>query len=97
MLRSFRQICAVWKRVEIEASGYLDLRELGRVVLHGAHYLVTDFLFIVIPQQIFTLKHRTKKTLCYQNTGMFDVAAMAERRLVIFSCCDFFTTGLKNK
>lgn len=57
----------------MEASGYLDLRELGRVVLHGAHYLVSEFLFIVIPQQIFALKKpKTKKTFCYQNTGLFD-------------------------
>lgn len=61
----------VWKRAEIEASGYLDLRELGRVVLHGAHYLVTDFLFIVIPQQIFTLKHRTKQDILLP--GYWDV------------------------
>lgn len=45
----------------MEAPGYLDLRELGRVVLHGAHYLVSEFLFIVIPQQIFTLKKQNNQ------------------------------------
>lgn len=64
----------------MEASGYLDLGELARVVLHGAHDLVTEFLFIVIPQQIFALKkHKTKKTFCYQTIGMFDIAQTAER------------------
>lgn len=62
----------------IEVSDYLDLSELARVVLHGAHDLVTQFLFIVIPQQIFALKkHKTEKTRCYQTTGTFDIAETA--------------------
>lgn len=69
----FDKFFTVYEGAKMEAPGYLDLRELGRVVLHGAHYLVSEFLFIVIPQQIFTLKKpKTKKTFCYQNTGMFD-------------------------
>lgn len=52
----------------MEASDYLDLGELARVVLHGAHDLVTEFLFIVIPQQIFALtKHKTKKDIMLPN------------------------------
>ena len=47
--------------VEESSIGYLDLRELGRVVFHGAHYLVTELLFIVVPQQIFTLKREQSK------------------------------------
>lgn len=56
-------VCGVWKRAKIEASGYLDLSELARVVLHGAHDLVAQFLFIVIPQQIFALKKHRKDTM----------------------------------
>lgn len=71
-------LCGVSKRAELEASGYLDLSELARVVLHGAHDLVTQFLLIVIPQQIFALKkHKTEKTQCHQTTGTFDIAETA--------------------
>lgn len=42
---------------------YLDFRKLACIVLHGADKLVIYLLFVVVPQQVFTLRKTDGATL----------------------------------